>query len=232
MDPESVGRRPGRPNRPGAMSGLVNVDDRLRAAFGEDYGLVVETAQDAGTKVIVRLPKFAPGECPDRVIDSVQAVVVGPIMALGVNVELVGGESLVGPHAARMRGTTSASTAQHAADQSQTGSGEPCQRPASPSAAVAADRPATGLVVLAVDDEAPALDEISYLLRGDPRVGTVLTAPATPRARCECCSRTRRTADPGRGTAGHRDARLGRRRSGQGARRAAPSAGGGLPVRA
>jgi len=33
-----------------------------------------------------------------------------------------------------------------------------------------------GLVVLAVDDEAPALDEIAYLLRGDPRVGTVLTA--------------------------------------------------------
>jgi DNA-binding LytR/AlgR family response regulator len=29
---------------------------------------------------------------------------------------------------------------------------------------------------LAVDDEAPALDEISYLLRGDPRVGTILTA--------------------------------------------------------
>ncbi len=33
-----------------------------------------------------------------------------------------------------------------------------------------------GLVVLAVDDEAPALDEIRYLLEGDPRVGTVLTA--------------------------------------------------------
>ena len=32
------------------------------------------------------------------------------------------------------------------------------------------------LDVLAVDDEAPALDEISFLLRGDPRVGTVLTA--------------------------------------------------------
>jgi len=29
---------------------------------------------------------------------------------------------------------------------------------------------------LAVDDEAPALDEIGYLLRGDPRVGTILTA--------------------------------------------------------
>lgn len=36
--------------------------------------------------------------------------------------------------------------------------------------------PSGGLVVLAVDDEAPALDEISFLLRGDPRVGTVLTA--------------------------------------------------------
>lgn len=30
--------------------------------------------------------------------------------------------------------------------------------------------------MLAVDDEAPALDEISFLLRGDPRVGTILTA--------------------------------------------------------
>jgi len=58
MDPESVGRH----DEPGADHvGLGNVDDRLRAAFGEDYGLVVETAPDAGTKVIVRLPKFAPG---------------------------------------------------------------------------------------------------------------------------------------------------------------------------
>lgn len=31
------------------------------AAFGQDYGLIVETAPGAGTKVIVRLPKFAPG---------------------------------------------------------------------------------------------------------------------------------------------------------------------------
>jgi DNA-binding LytR/AlgR family response regulator len=31
-------------------------------------------------------------------------------------------------------------------------------------------------VVLAVDDEAPALDEVTYLLRGDPRVSAVLTA--------------------------------------------------------
>ena len=41
--------------------GLANVDERLRTAFGDDYGLVVETAPGAGTKVIVRLPKFRPG---------------------------------------------------------------------------------------------------------------------------------------------------------------------------
>jgi len=41
--------------------GLGNVDARLRNTFGEDYGLVVETAPGAGTKVIVRVPKFAPG---------------------------------------------------------------------------------------------------------------------------------------------------------------------------
>jgi len=37
------------------------VDERLRATFGDDYGLVVEAAQGAGTKVTVRLPKFQPG---------------------------------------------------------------------------------------------------------------------------------------------------------------------------
>lgn len=41
--------------------GLGNVDARLRNAYGDDYGLVVETAPGAGTKVIVRVPKFAPG---------------------------------------------------------------------------------------------------------------------------------------------------------------------------
>lgn len=34
----------------------------------------------------------------------------------------------------------------------------------------------SGLRVLAVDDEPPALDELSYLLRSDPRVAEVLTA--------------------------------------------------------
>jgi two-component system LytT family sensor kinase len=41
--------------------GLGNVDGRLRSAFGDEYGLVVETAEGAGTKVTVRVPKFAPG---------------------------------------------------------------------------------------------------------------------------------------------------------------------------
>ncbi len=41
--------------------GLGNVDARLRQSYGDDYGLVVETAPGAGTKVIVRVPKFAPG---------------------------------------------------------------------------------------------------------------------------------------------------------------------------
>jgi two-component system LytT family sensor kinase len=41
--------------------GLGNVDARLRQVFGDSYGLVVETAPGAGTKVSFRVPKFAPG---------------------------------------------------------------------------------------------------------------------------------------------------------------------------
>jgi len=41
--------------------GLGNVDSRLRSTYGDDYGLVVETAPGAGTRVIVRVPKYAPG---------------------------------------------------------------------------------------------------------------------------------------------------------------------------
>jgi two-component system, LytTR family, sensor kinase len=44
-----------------AHVGLTNVDHRLRGAFGNDYGLVVETAIGAGTKVIMRVPKFRSG---------------------------------------------------------------------------------------------------------------------------------------------------------------------------
>ena len=45
----------------GDSVGLANVDERLRASFGDEYGLVVETAPGAGTRVVVRVPKFAPG---------------------------------------------------------------------------------------------------------------------------------------------------------------------------
>ncbi|MDP9094326.1 MAG: histidine kinase [Actinomycetota bacterium] len=41
--------------------GLGNVDARLRRVFGDQYGLVVETAPSAGTKVTFRVPKFSPG---------------------------------------------------------------------------------------------------------------------------------------------------------------------------
>jgi two-component system LytT family sensor kinase len=41
--------------------GMGNVDARLRQVFGDGYGLVVETAPGAGTKVSFRVPKFAPG---------------------------------------------------------------------------------------------------------------------------------------------------------------------------
>ena len=44
--------------------GLGNVDARLRQVYGDDCGLVVETAAGAGTKVIFRVPKYAPGVHP------------------------------------------------------------------------------------------------------------------------------------------------------------------------
>jgi two-component system LytT family sensor kinase len=41
--------------------GLGNVDARLRQVYGDDFGLLVETAPGAGTKVSFRVPKYAPG---------------------------------------------------------------------------------------------------------------------------------------------------------------------------
>ena len=69
MDPDALRAGPGdalsegaeENERAGAHVGLTNVDHRLRAAFGNDYGLVVETAIGAGTKVIMRVPKFRSG---------------------------------------------------------------------------------------------------------------------------------------------------------------------------
>jgi len=45
----------------GVHVGLGNVHDRLRAAFGDECGLVVETGRGAGTKVSMRVPKFSRG---------------------------------------------------------------------------------------------------------------------------------------------------------------------------
>ena len=44
----------------GQSVGLRNVDERLRATFGNDHGLTIETGIGAGTKVTMRLPKFSP----------------------------------------------------------------------------------------------------------------------------------------------------------------------------
>jgi two-component system LytT family sensor kinase len=44
--------------------GLTNVDRRLRNVYGSWFGLVVETAVHAGTRVIVRVPMFQPGVMP------------------------------------------------------------------------------------------------------------------------------------------------------------------------
>jgi two-component system LytT family sensor kinase len=41
--------------------GLLNVDSRLRRAFGDGAGLAVETAPGAGTRVVFRVPKYAAG---------------------------------------------------------------------------------------------------------------------------------------------------------------------------
>ena len=67
VDDDGAGEDPERVRR--ALSGdtsldsvgLGNVDERLRSTFGDDYGLVVETAPGAGTRVIVRVPKYSPG---------------------------------------------------------------------------------------------------------------------------------------------------------------------------
>lgn len=60
MDPDyAVAVLAGR-GRPGHL-GLVNVDRRLRTVFGPGYGLVVETARGAGTRVVLRVPRFQPG---------------------------------------------------------------------------------------------------------------------------------------------------------------------------
>jgi two-component system, LytTR family, sensor kinase len=60
VDPEQLADLLGGRGRGGQSVGLRNVDERLRATFGDDHGLTIETAVGAGTKVTMRLPKFFP----------------------------------------------------------------------------------------------------------------------------------------------------------------------------
>jgi two-component system LytT family sensor kinase len=60
MDPEVLTLPGDDSTDAGQHVGLANVDERLRAAFGDSFGLVVETALGQGTKVSVRVPKFRP----------------------------------------------------------------------------------------------------------------------------------------------------------------------------
>lgn len=60
MDPEYAADVLAGRGNPGSV-GLLNVDRRLRTVFGPGYGLVIETAVGAGTKVVLRVPRFQPG---------------------------------------------------------------------------------------------------------------------------------------------------------------------------
>ncbi|MFJ4276437.1 sensor histidine kinase [Streptomyces massasporeus] len=61
MDPGLLHRILAREASPSGGIGLSNVDDRLRQVYGDDHGLVIETAAGAGMKITVRLPKYQPG---------------------------------------------------------------------------------------------------------------------------------------------------------------------------
>jgi two-component system LytT family sensor kinase len=48
-------------HRGGAHVGIGNVNQRMKSFYGDSFALMVETAPGAGMKVILRVPKFAPG---------------------------------------------------------------------------------------------------------------------------------------------------------------------------
>ncbi|WP_037321787.1 sensor histidine kinase, partial [Amycolatopsis orientalis] len=60
MDPERL-RSVSSQHKTGQHIGLGNVNARMQQTFGSGYALMVETAEGAGTKVTLRLPKFMPG---------------------------------------------------------------------------------------------------------------------------------------------------------------------------
>jgi two-component system LytT family sensor kinase len=64
MDPHRLKEDMTDAHMSGAHVGLGNVDDRMKSAFGADYGLVVDTAPGAGTKITMKVPKFRAGIQP------------------------------------------------------------------------------------------------------------------------------------------------------------------------
>ncbi|MFJ4124381.1 sensor histidine kinase [[Kitasatospora] papulosa] len=61
MDPERLRRILRGEGGASAGIGLLNVDERLRQVYGDDYGLVIETGVGAGMKITLRLPKYRAG---------------------------------------------------------------------------------------------------------------------------------------------------------------------------
>ncbi len=60
MDPEKL-RATLAGHNDGEHVGLRNVDARLRQVYGDDHGLVIETAPGEGTLITMRVPKSQPG---------------------------------------------------------------------------------------------------------------------------------------------------------------------------
>jgi two-component system LytT family sensor kinase len=62
MDPDVLAARldASTPESERSGFGMRSVDERLRAVYGDEHGLVVETAPGAGTKAVVRIPKYRP----------------------------------------------------------------------------------------------------------------------------------------------------------------------------
>ncbi|MCP2093440.1 two-component system, LytT family, sensor kinase [Actinosynnema pretiosum] len=65
MDPERLFEDLKDAHQTGAHVGLGNINHRMRAVFGDDYALVVETAPEAGMKIILKVPKYRQGVRPN-----------------------------------------------------------------------------------------------------------------------------------------------------------------------
>ena len=82
MDPDRLFDDLKDAHQTGAHVGLGNINHRMRAVFGDDYALVVETAPDAGMKIILKIPKYRPGVqtnlplMPPRLEDTTEQPVV------------------------------------------------------------------------------------------------------------------------------------------------------------